>query len=63
MRSEGGRGIIKNKNQTVLRINTLVLKMVLANGATTWKPALMNMEAVPWVDSLPKARGCQVAMG
>ncbi len=47
MRREGGRGIIKNKNQTVLRINTLVLKMVLANGATTWKPALMNMEAVP----------------
>lgn len=49
--------------RTVLRIKTCVLYLVLPNGATVLKPHFRNIDAVPEVDSFPKARDNQRAMG
>src|SRR6266576_373095 len=48
---------------TVLRISTCELYRVLPNRPTRWNPAFTNMDSVPWVDSLPKARVSQRVMG
>jgi len=49
--------------QTVLRIRTLELNIVRPRGAATLKPSFLNMDKVPWVDSLPKARDSHRVIG
>jgi len=49
------RGTLVRMFQTVLRIRTWVLNLVLPNGATTLNPSFSNIDAVPCVDSFPKA--------
>jgi hypothetical protein len=43
----------------LLRINTCVLNLVVPNCATTLNAAFLNIDAVPCVDSFPKARDSQ----
>ena len=47
----------------VLRIKTLELNLVVLSGTASLNPCFLNMDRVPWVDSLPKARDSHRAIG